>query len=266
MFLSLVLSSTAPKRSKLKAWVPLHLNEADFVKKALGYAGFKNNLMARTTLKKLTTTQAIIDGIIASKESQVQDMLILAVDLDDLIEDFVDLLNDNNPTDLANPTTLFTVNQFKQGGECKEFFEQLYISIQIDHSTQTITDTFWQNTHYLTAWRTTLDLNETGGYILVRMSVNCSTTTTLYRLLNKLGGKEVSTGVDIRFGYLPKQGNIELEFMNFIGVCTDSNEYSRRLKSYCTQKDNEKVQTQVKTASNSEERDEARTQKLRSML
>lgn len=72
--------------------MPLHLNEADFVKKALGYAGFENNLMDRTTLKKLTTTQAIMDGIIVSNESQVEDMIILAVDLDRLIEDFVDLL------------------------------------------------------------------------------------------------------------------------------------------------------------------------------
>jgi hypothetical protein len=104
--LIIVLSSTAPKRSKRKAHVPLHLNEADFVKKALGYAGFENNLMDRTTLKKLTTTQAIMDGIIVSNESQVEDMIILAVDLDRLIEDFVDLLNDNKPTDLTNPTTL----------------------------------------------------------------------------------------------------------------------------------------------------------------
>jgi hypothetical protein len=94
-------------------------------------------------------------------------MIILAVNLDRLIQEYVDLLNDNNPTDLANPTTLFTVDQFKQEGECKEFFEQLYISIQRDHSTKTVTDTFWPNKQYLTAWRTTLDLNETGGYILI---------------------------------------------------------------------------------------------------
>ena len=86
------------------------------MKKALGYAGFKNELMDRTTLKVLTRIQAILDEIISGKESEVADLIILGVSLDRLIQDFVDFLNDNNPLALDNPSTLFSVNQFKQEG------------------------------------------------------------------------------------------------------------------------------------------------------
>jgi hypothetical protein len=222
--------------------------------------------MPRTTLQELTPLQSIIDEKMSGNESQVEQVFLTGTDLDQIIERFVELLNGNELSDPCISPTLFSKDQFKHGGELKQFFEQLYIGIFTIYSTSSTEWTFWRNTLYLTAWRSTLDLSQTGGYILARMNTNCSTTTTLYWLLNVLGGNKEAGVPDRQFGYLPKHGSIELEFMNFIGVCTDSNEYSRRLKSYCTLKNNEKIQMQVKKASNSDKRDEARIQRLRSKL
>jgi hypothetical protein len=63
----------------------------------------------------------------------------------------------------------------------------------------------------LTAWRTTLDLNETGGYILIQKDSDCSTTTVLYALLRQFAGvydtNAMTTGH--KFGYIPEESSIE---------------------------------------------------------
>jgi hypothetical protein len=124
--------------------------------------------MCRTTLQELTPLQSIINEKMSGNESQVEQLFVSRTDLDQIIERFVELLNDNELSDPGTSSTLFFKDQFKQGGELKQFFEQLYIAIFTMYSTSSTEWTFWRNTLYLTAWRTTLDLSQTGGYILVR--------------------------------------------------------------------------------------------------
>jgi hypothetical protein len=44
-----------------------------------------------------------------------------------------------------------------------------------------------------------------------------------------------------KFGYVPTKGSIEFEFIEYLGVCTDSVEYKKNYNSYCTKMNNAKV-------------------------
>lgn len=196
--------------------------------------------MERTVLKELSPLEAIINDRIVGNESEIERMFILGDDLEQVKVEFVLFLME------GNPSVIFSVEQFGQEGELKEFFEQLYIGVQQKYSTEEYADTFWRSMLDFSILKKSQDLSRTGGYVFVKTETQqgseCLRKKYLRVLLQRLVGISIST---VCFGYLPTEGGIDHQFIQYFGICTDRVEFERYDEIYRIDLYNQKAKESV---------------------
>jgi hypothetical protein len=228
------------------------IGEANFVKNGLYSNVCVNNLMTRTTLKSLTNLQALADERIAANEFKFVSLFTVADDLEQLTKDFVSLVND------LGEQKPFSIEQFRQDGEMKPFFEQLYIGMFMVHSLQKTQYIFMRNTLYMTAWRETLDLADTGGYILCQKDNDCDTQICIWRMLRILAGcmENRYSAEKIHFTYFPTMGDLDHQFLEYIGVCTDKVEFEAKDSIYREKLQNRKAKERASKRDSKREKED----------